>query len=71
MALIMSAAVADELREAYGDLPHDVIIDDPPPRWWPLDRPWPPRVTVTAPCWSCITGTQPAIPLDHLRLLAR
>jgi hypothetical protein len=72
MTLVIGPRTAEASREAFGKLPHDVIVTVQPPARWPLDQPWPPKVTVPGkPCWQCATGTPLPGPLDHLRLLKR
>lgn len=60
MPLVIPTWLAEALREQDGfDVtghPDYIVTMDPPPRW-PLGKPWPPQVTVTAPCWKCAAGT--------------
>lgn len=70
-ALIISPAIADAMRALNGgELPPGVIVTVQPPAHWPLGKPWPPKVTVAAPCWRCVATPLPG-PLDHIRILAR
>lgn len=54
MPLIASAREAEILREAFGELPHGIIVNEQPPARWPYDQAWPPEVTIAAACWRCV-----------------
>jgi hypothetical protein len=58
MPFIVSADIADRLRQ-LGPLPPDFVVTAGPSARWPLDQPWPPQVTVPGkPCWQCATRTR-------------
>jgi hypothetical protein len=66
MTLVIGPRTAEAIREAFGKLPPDVIVTVQPPARWPLDRPWPPKVTVAGkPCWQCVAGPKPENPLER------
>lgn len=61
-ALILTSQQAEALYG--GNVPPDALVLVDPPARWPLDKPWPPKVTLaTLPCWRCATRPARVSPL--------